>query len=119
MLLCGWVQRVLLLSYDKDTKRISFRHYGISAQPSGVSKSVKSLVGRRQLPDMGTLGDVSEFLTKSGYGSVTYPASCTEHSHLRPLTKALKVPRQAQGCLALATASALPSTLQCWSLPYK
>ncbi|EIE18463.1 Brix-domain-containing protein, partial [Coccomyxa subellipsoidea C-169] len=62
-------QRVVLLSYDKETRRISFRHYGISAAPSGVTKSVKSLVARRQLPDMGSLQDVSEFLTKSGYGS--------------------------------------------------
>lgn len=65
-------QRVVLLSFDKDTERISFRHYGISAAPSGVTKSVKSLVNRRQLPNMGALGDVSELLTKSGYGSVSY-----------------------------------------------
>lgn len=61
---------MVLLSFDKETRRISFRHYGISAAPSGVTKSVKSLVNRRQLPDMGALQDVSEFLTKSGYGSV-------------------------------------------------
>ena len=61
---------MVLLSFDKDTERISFRHYGISAAPSGVTKSVKSLVNRRQLPNMGALGDVSELLTKSGYGSV-------------------------------------------------
>ena len=66
----GCLQRVVLLSFDKDTERISFRHYGISAAPSGVTKSVKSLVNRRQLPNMGALGDVSELLTKSGYGSV-------------------------------------------------
>ena len=64
------MQRVVLLSFDKDTGRISFRHYSISAAPSGVTKSVKSLVNRRQLPNMGALGDVSELLTKSGYGSV-------------------------------------------------
>lgn len=64
------VQRVLLLSYDKTTKRIQLRHFSISAQPSGVSKSVKALVGQRALPDMGHVQDVSEFLSKSGYGSV-------------------------------------------------
>ena len=64
------MQRVVLLSFDKDTGRISFRHYGISAAPSGVTRSVKQLVNRRQLPNMGALGDVSELLTKSGYGSV-------------------------------------------------
>lgn len=65
------LQRVVLLSYDKETRRISFRHYGISAAPTGVTKGVKSLVNRRQLPDMGDMYDVSEFLTKSGYGSVS------------------------------------------------
>lgn len=66
-------QRVVLLSYDRDTRRISFRHYGIGASPSGVTKGVKSLVTRRHLPDMGRLQDVSELLTKSGYGSVRRP----------------------------------------------
>ena len=61
---------MVLLSYDKAARRISFRHYSIAAQPSGVSKSVKALVGRRVLPDMGALQDVSDFLTRSGYGSV-------------------------------------------------
>lgn len=65
------LQRVLLLSYDKGTKRIQLRHYSISAQPSGVSKSVKALVSHRALPDMGAVQDVSEFLSKSGYGSVS------------------------------------------------
>jgi ribosome biogenesis protein SSF1/2 len=68
--LFGCLKRVVLLSFDKDTERISFRHYGISAAPSGVTKSVKNLVNRRQLPNMGALGDVSELLTKSGCGSV-------------------------------------------------
>ena len=61
---------MLLLSYDAAARRIAFRHYAISAQPSGVSKGVKSLVARRQLPDMGAMADVAEFLTKGGYGSV-------------------------------------------------
>jgi len=63
---------VVLLSYDKAARRISFRHYSIVAQPSGVSKSVKALVGRRALPDMSAMQDVSEFLTRSGYGSVRH-----------------------------------------------
>lgn len=64
------LQRVLMLTYDKDSQRISFRHYSIRAAPSGVSKSVKALLARDQLPDMHDYADVSEFLTKSGYGSV-------------------------------------------------
>ena len=65
------LQRVLLLSYDKTSKRIHLRHFSISAQPSGVSKSVKALVSQRAVPDMGNVQDVSEFLCKSGYGSVS------------------------------------------------
>ena len=76
------MQRVVLLSFDKDTGRISFRHYGISAAPSGVTRSVKQLVNRRQLPNMGALGDVSELLTKSGYGSVR--TSLPSHWHCHP-----------------------------------
>lgn len=66
------MQRILLLDYNKTTKRIQLRHYSISAQPSGVSKSVKALVSQRALPDMGAVQDVSEFLSKSGYGSVSF-----------------------------------------------
>ena len=66
------LQRVVILSYDKETNQISFRHYSIVAQPCGVTKSVKALVGRRQLPDLGSLQDVSDYLTKSGYGSVSH-----------------------------------------------
>ncbi len=69
--MCCMLQRVLLLSYDKTSKRIHLRHFSISAQPSGVSKSVKALVSQRAVPDMGNVQDVSEFLSKSGYGSVS------------------------------------------------
>ncbi len=93
------VQRVVLLSFDKDTGRISFRHFGISAAPSGVTRSVKQLVNRRQLPNMGALGDVSELLTKSGYGSVwTGPltvalAPAIVRSPLRPACAVLSMRR--------------------------
>lgn len=35
-----------------------------------MTKNLKSLLARKALPDMSRLADVSEFLTKSGYGSV-------------------------------------------------
>ena len=69
-------QRVVLLSYDKATERISFRHFSIRVAPSGVSKSLKGLLAGDRLPDMHDFADVSEFLTKSGYGSVRLPALC-------------------------------------------
>ncbi|KAH7287265.1 hypothetical protein KP509_32G047900 [Ceratopteris richardii] len=62
-------QRVVLLNYDKESKLIDFRHYSISLQPVGVSRPLKKLVYNRKIPDLRGLGDVSEFVTKSGYGS--------------------------------------------------
>ncbi|GFR45635.1 hypothetical protein Agub_g7043, partial [Astrephomene gubernaculifera] len=62
-------QRVVLLSRDKDTGIIRLRHYGISVAPSGLRKSVKGLLSRREVPDLSGFRDVSEFVTKSGYGS--------------------------------------------------
>ena len=73
---CLVPQRVLLLSYDKASRRVHLRHYSISAQPSGVSKSVKALVTHRAVPDMGHVQDVSELLSKSGYGSVRAALLC-------------------------------------------
>ncbi len=61
---------MVLLSRNPETGRISFRHYSIVAKPSGVSKGVKSIVGRR-IPDLGRLHDASELLTQGGYGSVS------------------------------------------------
>ena len=66
---CG-SQRVVLLSYDAATKRVSLRHYSIHSAPSGVTKGVKSVVAGSALPDLAKLEDVSELLLRSGYGSV-------------------------------------------------
>ncbi|EFJ48848.1 hypothetical protein VOLCADRAFT_60049, partial [Volvox carteri f. nagariensis] len=62
-------QRVVLLTRDKDSGIIRLRHYGISVAPSGLKKSVKALLSRREVPDLGSFRDVSDFVTKSGYGS--------------------------------------------------
>ena len=64
------VQRVLLLSHDQATQRISLRHYSIHTAPSGVTKGIKSVVAGTALPALAQLGDISELLLKSGYGSV-------------------------------------------------
>lgn len=67
-------QRVVLLSHDKGSGLISLRHYSISTAPSGIKKSLKALLAKRALPgDMGAMRDVSELVTKSGYGSVRGP----------------------------------------------
>lgn len=63
-------QRIVLLSHDKTTGIISLRHYSISTAPSGIKKSLKALLAKRVLPgDMGAMQDVSELVTRSGYGS--------------------------------------------------
>ncbi|KAK9794607.1 hypothetical protein WJX73_006493 [Symbiochloris irregularis] len=62
-------KRVVLLSYNAETRRISFRHYSISTAPSGITKGAKALVAGRALPNLANMQDVSELLTKSGYGS--------------------------------------------------
>eukprot|EP01018_Ginkgo_biloba_P038109 Gb_33229 [translate_table: standard] len=62
-------QRVVLLTYNKETKLIDFRHYAITLQPMGVSRRIRKFVQNRQVPDLRGLDDVSEFITKPGYGS--------------------------------------------------
>lgn len=62
-------QRILLLHYNKDTKLIDFRHYSIRLEPVGVSRRIRKFVQKHQVPDLRNLQDVSDFVTKAGYGS--------------------------------------------------
>ncbi|KAM0998500.1 hypothetical protein ACFX2I_008226 [Malus domestica] len=62
-------QRIVLLNYNKDTKLIDFRHYSIRLQPVGVSQRLRRFVQNHQVPDLRNLQDVSDFVTKAGYGS--------------------------------------------------
>eukprot|EP00798_Chlamydomonas_sp_ICE-L_P006618 gene6618-3274_t len=62
-------QRVVLLQFDKETGKISLRHYSIGVAPSGLKKSIKGLVQGKALPDMSDMQDVSEFVSKSGFAS--------------------------------------------------
>ena len=78
------LQRVVLLSFDADSRRISFRHYAISTAPSGVTRGVKALVGGRALPNMSELQDVTELLTRSGYGSVCAPSTPSPGPYIWP-----------------------------------
>lgn len=57
-------QRIVLLSYNKDTKLIDFRHYSIRLQPVGVSRRIRKFVQSHHVPDLRTLQDVSDFVTK-------------------------------------------------------
>eukprot|EP01025_Chloroclados_australasicus_P021105 TRINITY_DN2214_c0_g1_i1.p1 TRINITY_DN2214_c0_g1~~TRINITY_DN2214_c0_g1_i1.p1 ORF type:complete len:457 (-),score=66.00 TRINITY_DN2214_c0_g1_i1:306-1676(-) len=62
-------KRVVLFNYDKESEIVSLRHYGINVAPTGLSKGVKSLVQRKDIPDLSGFNDISEFIFKSGYGS--------------------------------------------------
>ncbi|ONK58128.1 uncharacterized protein A4U43_C09F8500 [Asparagus officinalis] len=62
-------QRIVLLNYNSDTKLIDFRHYSIRLQPVGVSRRIRKFVQNHQVPDLRNLQDVSDFVTKAGYGS--------------------------------------------------
>ncbi|KAH7578336.1 hypothetical protein JRO89_XS01G0369800 [Xanthoceras sorbifolium] len=62
-------QRIVLLNYNKDTKLIDFRHYSIRLQPVGVSRRLRKFVQNHQVPDLRSLQDVSDFVSRVGYGS--------------------------------------------------
>ncbi|KAL6987013.1 hypothetical protein U1Q18_012774 [Sarracenia purpurea var. burkii] len=62
-------QRIVLLNYNKETKLIDFRHYSIRLQPVGVSRRIRKFVQNHQVPDLRSLQDVSDFVTRAFYGS--------------------------------------------------
>uniref|UniRef100_A0A0A9EB64 Brix domain-containing protein n=1 Tax=Arundo donax TaxID=35708 RepID=A0A0A9EB64_ARUDO len=62
-------QRILLLKYDKENNVFDFRHYSIKLQPVGVSRRIRKLMQNNQVPDLRDLKDVSDYVTKAGYGS--------------------------------------------------
>ena len=67
-------QRVLLLEYSPETGRITARQYSIAVKATGVAKNLKKLLDRRGdaanlHESLGKLTDISELMTKSGYGS--------------------------------------------------
>lgn len=62
-------QRIVLINYNKETKLMDFRHYSIRLQPIGVTRRIRKFVQNHQVPDLRSLQDVSDFVTKAGYGS--------------------------------------------------
>ena len=67
-------QRVLLLEYNAETDRITLRQYSIAVKAAGVAKNLKKLLDRRGdaaalRESLGRMTDISELMTKSGYGS--------------------------------------------------
>lgn len=59
------IRRCVLLHYYPEDGSVEFRHYSIKAVPVGVSKAIKKLVSSN-VPNLGKLNDISEFIEKSG-----------------------------------------------------
>ena len=57
--------------HDPPSGRISLRHFAIGIAPTGLKKSLKGLLQHKDVPDLGHMQDVAEFVTKSGLGSVS------------------------------------------------
>ena len=64
-------QRAVLVDYDKDTNRFQFRHYAISAAPTGSNRALRKFLTTRNAPDLGNLTDVSEFFDKAALGAAS------------------------------------------------
>ncbi|CAL5433287.1 unnamed protein product [Camellia sinensis] len=73
-------QRIVLLNYNKEKKLIDFRHYSIRLQPV---TDLRKVVQNHQVPDLRSLQDVSDFVTKAGYGSESEAdeEAATEHKN--------------------------------------
>mmetsp|Transcript_19433 Transcript_19433/g.40910 ORF Transcript_19433/g.40910 Transcript_19433/m.40910 type:complete len:195 (+) Transcript_19433:60-644(+) len=54
-------QRVVMVHYSSEENKFQFRHYNISQQPAGISKSVRNIL-KRDLPELGHLQDISQYL---------------------------------------------------------
>ena len=61
-------QRVILVHYS-DNEEVQFRHYAITQTPAGVSKSVRNIL-KRDLPELGHLQDISQYLQSAQDGEV-------------------------------------------------
>lgn len=72
-------QRVVLVDYDAEANIFRLRHYTISATPAGASRRVRKLLSKREIPDLGRLNDVAEFVN-----SALSDASDSEADDVRP-----------------------------------
>ena len=59
-------RRVVILQYEPKSHQVFLRHYLVTAAPIGLNKSVKKLL-KSQIPDLSSLKDISEFVTKDSY----------------------------------------------------
>lgn len=58
-------RRLVLLSYNKATRTIDWRHYLISVRPTGVSRRVRKITNissTNKIPDLSSAQDVAEYM---------------------------------------------------------
>nr|CAG8547356.1 344_t:CDS:2 [Entrophospora candida] len=58
-------RRVVLFSYNSETKNIDFRHYLIGLKPVGISKGIRKVMTTSNLPDLHKYNDISDFILKN------------------------------------------------------
>uniref|UniRef100_A0A1B6D159 Brix domain-containing protein n=1 Tax=Clastoptera arizonana TaxID=38151 RepID=A0A1B6D159_9HEMI len=57
------VRRCVLFNYNKESKTIDFRHYGIRVAPVGLSRGVKKIV-QSKIPNLSKYNDVSDYIMR-------------------------------------------------------
>lgn len=63
------MKRCVLLRLNTDTGNIDFRHYAIRVRPVGVSKQIRRLVTRKNIPDLGKLSSIEDMFDDGGMSS--------------------------------------------------
>eukprot|EP00727_Mastigamoeba_balamuthi_P009894 m51a1_g5527 hypothetical protein (462) ;mRNA; f:432802-434560 len=57
-------RRVVLFQYDKERNVIEFRHYLITATPTGINRNFKKLIGAKKPVSLGDVKDIGDVLDR-------------------------------------------------------
>lgn len=77
------IGRCSVFNYNPETGCVDFRHYNIEARPTGVSRCVKKLL-KNQIPNLGTLNDISDFVSGAAYLSESEGEDAVESKVILP-----------------------------------
>lgn len=84
------VKRCVEFSVTEDQKLIEMRHYAITVKPVGISRRMKKLVTRKEVPNLNKLNDVDEFLMQQGEGSASESEAEPDETSQVKLSQKLK-----------------------------
>lgn len=59
------LKRCVLLSFNKETRSVEFRHYGIKIVPRGMSRGVRK-IAQSKVPNLSKYEDISEYVLGGG-----------------------------------------------------